>query len=132
MQGYKHDGTTVIPSWTITNIEENSNWLLVNDPCAIELGDGWRIPTNSEWENVDAYGNWWNWDGPWNSALKIHAAGLVEHGDGTLNFRGSSGFYWSNVQTDNSAGQILNIMNGYCGMGHGYKTYGFSVRCLKD
>ncbi len=56
-QGYKHDGTSVTPAWTTTNINENSDWIAENDPCAIELGNDWRIPTSSEWQNVDANGN---------------------------------------------------------------------------
>ena len=44
-QGYKHTGTTVIPAWNTTSIDEDSDWIPANDPCAIELGAGWRIPT---------------------------------------------------------------------------------------
>ncbi|MBW1839900.1 MAG: hypothetical protein JRI49_08180, partial [Deltaproteobacteria bacterium] len=43
-QGYKHDGTTLTPSWTITSIDENLDWESAHDPCALELGTGWRIP----------------------------------------------------------------------------------------
>jgi hypothetical protein len=54
-QGYKHDGTTRTPNtaW-ITNISESSDWTSMNDPCVLELGNGWRIPTYTEWTNVDA------------------------------------------------------------------------------
>ncbi|MEI7725510.1 MAG: hypothetical protein WCK09_10430, partial [Bacteroidota bacterium] len=51
-QGYKSTQTTVTPFWTITDINENSDWAVGNDPCNIELGGGWRIPTITEWENV--------------------------------------------------------------------------------
>ena len=55
MQGYKHDGTTRTPNTTwITSINENLDWQAANDPCALELGNGWRIPTYTEWTNVDA------------------------------------------------------------------------------
>jgi len=74
-QGYKHDGSTLTPSWTITSIDESSDWTLLNDPCALELGAGWRIPTLTEWCNVDNSGGWTNWNGPWSSNLKMHAAG---------------------------------------------------------
>ena len=52
-QGYKHDGTTRSPntSW-VTSISENSNWVPGNDPCSIELGDGWRLPTDTELMNI--------------------------------------------------------------------------------
>ncbi len=72
-QGYKQDGSTVTPSRNTTSIDENSDWLVTNDPCTTELGTGWRIPTRTEWENVDASGSWNNWNGPWSSGLKLHA-----------------------------------------------------------
>ncbi|MEI7724646.1 MAG: hypothetical protein WCK09_06045 [Bacteroidota bacterium] len=59
-----HDGNTRAPNtaW-IANINENLYWHAANDPCRIELGDGWRIPTMMEWSNVIATGNWTNWNG---------------------------------------------------------------------
>jgi hypothetical protein len=46
------------------------------DPCTLELGAGWRITTKTERTNVDAGGNRTNRNGPWDSALKMHAAWL--------------------------------------------------------
>jgi hypothetical protein len=64
-QGYKHDGTTRTPNSTwISSIVEDLQWHAANDPCTLELGTGWRIPTNAEWTNVDASGGWTNWTGP--------------------------------------------------------------------
>ena len=69
-QGYKHDGSTITPNtgW-ISSISETSDWLKTNDPCAIELGNGWRIPTTTEWINVHAAGGWIDWNNSWNSVL---------------------------------------------------------------
>jgi hypothetical protein len=133
MQGYKHDGTTVTPAWTITSINENSDWMAANDPCALDLSNGWRLPVYSEWFNVDASGSWTDWNGPWNSALKLHAAGYLSENDGSLFGRGwSSGYYWSSSQGGNSIGGLLSIGSGVCSMGYGFKAYGWSVRCLRD
>jgi hypothetical protein len=107
-RGYKHDGTTLTPSWTITSIDENLDWLVANDPCALELGSGWRIPTSTEWTNVDASGNWTSWTGPWNSSLKMHAAGNLNNSDGSLNLRGSNGNYWSSSQNSATNGWYLS------------------------
>ena len=98
MQGYKHDGITRTPNsaW-IYPISENSDLIPANDPCALELGNGWRIPINTEWINVNASGNWTNWNGPWNSALKMHAAGGLLFTDGSLVNRGSIGSYLMRV-----------------------------------
>jgi len=132
-QGYKHDGTTRTPNSTwITPISENSDWTVANDPCAIELESGWRIPTSTEWTNVDASGGWTNWNGPWNSNLKIHAAGYLNGGDGSLLVRSINGFYWSCSQYDANFGVNLNFNNAFLHIGNSYKMHGFTLRCIKE
>ena len=134
-QGYKlaDDGITRTPNtpW-ITTINENSDWIAANDPCTLEMGSGWRIPTNTEWTNVDAIGNWTNWNGPWNSALKMHAAGLLYYSDGALNYRGSHGFYWSSTQDGATYGWHLSFNNSISYMDYATKAYGFTARCVRD
>jgi hypothetical protein len=131
-QGYKHDGTTLTPTWTITWINENSDWLLANDPCTLELGSGWRLPTKTEWTNVDASGGWTNWNGPWDSGLKLHAAGCLYNSSGSLYNRGSDGNYWSSVQGGATTGWYLYFYSSSRGMSYNIKAHGFSVRCLRD
>ncbi|MBW6460298.1 MAG: fibrobacter succinogenes major paralogous domain-containing protein [Bacteroidales bacterium] len=131
-QGYKHDGSTVTPAWTITGINENSDWQAANDPCTIELGTDWRIPTNTEWYNVDNAGSWVNWNGPWDSDLKLHASGYLYYGDGSLDYRGYYGCYWSSTQIDYSYGRSLDFNSSYCGMYNSNKAYGSTLRCLRD
>jgi len=131
-QGYKHDGTTVTPSWTLTSIYEDSDWIAANDPCTIELGRSWRLPTKTEWYNVDVAGSWVSLSGPWNSGLKLHPEGFLQNSDGSLNDRGSYGYYWSNTQTSTFDGAYLTFSIGYCFTYDNYKTYGFGVRCIKD
>lgn len=130
-QGYKHNGMTVTPAWTITSINENSDWTAANNPCILEMGNGWRIPTKTEWTNVDANGNWTDWNGPWNSALKMHAAGDIFF-DGTLENRGSCGLYWSSTQNNNPNGQDLLFGSTYCMVNVAGKAYGLTLRCIKD
>jgi hypothetical protein len=132
MQGYKHDGTTRTPSSWNSNINENLNWQAANDPCVLELGNGWRIPTSTEWTNVDASGNWTDWTGPWNSALKLHAAGYLGNGD--LYNRGVEGYYWSSLQagTDPESGWDLHFNSGYSALGDNNKKTGFTIRCIKE
>ena len=134
-QGYKNDGTTVTPAWTIADITENSDWLAVNDPCTSGLGSAWRLPTNTEWENVRASGTWTDWNGPWNSGLKMHAAGFLDMGSGLLSIRGITGYYWSSSQDNGYPGYAawtIYFASGVCSTHGYYKAYGFSVRCLKD
>jgi uncharacterized protein (TIGR02145 family) len=132
-QGYKHDGTTRTPNTTwIYPINESSDWTTANDPCVIEIGGGWRIPTNTEWTNVDASGSWINWNGPWNSGLKLHAAGYLGYSGGSLLDRGSGGYYWSSAQNDATNGWLLTFGSGGSGMNNYEKPHGFSVRCVRD
>jgi uncharacterized protein (TIGR02145 family) len=129
-QGYKNDGTTITPSWTINSISENSNWIASNDPCTLELGSGWRIPTSAEWTNVDASGYWSDWNGPWNSNLKLHAAGYLTGNGGMLDYRGSIGFNWSNSQSTDGAGFILYFNTGFSNISEWEKVSALSLRCL--
>lgn len=98
-QGYKVGPS---PSWTITSISESSDWTSANDPCTIELGTGWRIPTKTEWTNADA--GWSSYTDTYNSVLKLHAAGYLSDSDGSLGSRGSYGSYWSSTQYSSTTG----------------------------
>ena len=132
-QGFKHDGTTRTPNTTwITSINESLDWQTANDPCALELGSGWRMPTNAEWTNVDASGSWTNWNGPWNSVLKMHAAGKLVNSDGTLAQRGTTGCYWSSTQYNTNNGGYFVFFSSDSYMSNNIKTSGFPIRCLKD
>ena len=132
-QGYKHDGSTRTPNTTwITSISENDNWKTANDPCTIELGTSWHIPAYTEWYNVDNTGGWTKWTGPWESGLKLHAAGYLRGPDASLGYRGLNGTYYSNSQYNNTNGWYLNFLIGESGVTNYSKAYGFSVRCLRD
>jgi hypothetical protein len=134
-QGYKHDGTTRTPSTTwIYPINENLDWVVDNDPCVLELGDGWRLPTQTEWNNVIAGGAWTDWNGPWNSGLKLHAAGSLHLTGGFPDYRGSFGDYWSSKQGNGGGdgGWVMYFNNGTSSMYDLFKAYGCSVRCIRD
>ena len=132
-QGFKHDGTTRTPAtaW-IGSIVEPSGWIAQNDPCSIELGPSWRIPTLTEWSNVRSSGGWTNWNGPWGSGLKIHAAGSLDYSDGSLYGRGSMGQIWSSTQTDDGSSWTLTLGSSWCNTGAPPKITGLNVRCLRD
>jgi hypothetical protein len=132
-QGYKHDGVTRTPNTTwITPISENSDWTPANDPCTLELGTGWRIPTKSEWINVNETGNWTNWDDPWNSALKMHAAGNLGSAGGLLYERGSTGFYWSSTQENSTLARVMMFWDSGSNELGVSKANGHSIRCVHD
>ncbi|NTW31344.1 MAG: hypothetical protein HGB12_01695, partial [Bacteroidetes bacterium] len=137
-RGYKHTGATsttiLTPAWTITLIGESSNWIAARDPCAIELGVGWRIPTTTEWFNADANGAWVGYNNTYSSVLVLHAAGYLDN-NGTLDGRvsgGHYGYYWSSNQIDTYNSRRLAINTDYdTYVDNGGKSYGHSLRCIK-
>jgi hypothetical protein len=133
-QGYKHDGTSITPNNTwIFNIDENIEWQAINDPCTLELGSIWRIPTYTELNNLDNIGGWNNWNGPWSSALKMHGAGYIQSDDVLLYNRGSGGYYWVSTQINATLAWDLYFNSGASEMGNNIgKAYGFSLRCVRD
>lgn len=131
-QGYMHDGTTRTPNLTwINDIDENSNWLTTNDPCNLELGASWRLPTYTEWYNVDNTGGWTTWGGPWGSGLRLHAAGNLSSNYGTLGSRGLHGIYRSSSQATTDKGWQLLFHSDASYMDPDYKISASSVRCLR-
>ncbi len=141
-QGYKHDGTTRTPNTTwITSPSGNYDWVAENDPCSLELGFGWRIPTMTEWSDIYGAGNWGNygnWFGPWDSGLKLHAAGRMSRLEGSLctydfGCRGNSGFFWSSSNFDGPDGGDFEFrINGGTFLDYENKACGLSVRCIRD
>ena len=128
-QGYKVGPT---PAWTIPSINETSDWLAANDPCNIELGTGWRIPTYTEWENANANGPWANYLDTYNSVLKLHAAGYLNDSNGALVSRGTAGYHWCSSQLSSASGWQLVLHSSISYMSTSFKAYGFSLRCLRD
>ena len=132
-KGYKNNGTSTTPSFPTTNTNtETTNWEAAKDPCTLELGAGWRIPTVTEWTNVNnanlraqAYA------GP----LKMHAAGFISTGSTTsLTDRGSKFFYWSSTSTDvtYAKGLVIYTTQTYNQISNNDKDAGLSVRCIRD
>ena len=132
-QGYKHDGVARTPNTTwVNNIGENFDWMTANDPCVLELGAGWRIPTAIEWTNVNSGGGWTNWSGPWNSGLKMHTTGFLDESDGWVNGRGTYGDYWSCTQNGDFSGSGMGFSSNSSIIGNIHKASGLTIRCLKD
>jgi len=133
MQGFKYGAITRTPFTTwITSIIDDSHWTSANDPCALELGTGWRIPTRMEWLNVDATTGWGANTGPWNSDLKLHMAGYLYSSDGTIRSRGMNGDYWSSTQYSDEYAWRLNFNTGVCSVSSANKTFGYPIRCIND
>ena len=131
-QGYRNTPTGPYPLWTLPVINENSDWTAAFDPCSIEIGPSWRIVTYTEWYNVAIGMAWSTWQEPWNSMLKLHAAGYLENTYGMLTSRGTEGYYWSSTQASASTAWFLFFNSLSLYFDNNNKSYGFPVRCLRE
>jgi uncharacterized protein (TIGR02145 family) len=95
----------------------------INNPCP----EGFRIPTVAEWNAERASWSSNNSVGAFASPLKLPVAGRRNAFNGSLDYVGSNGCYWSStVFGSNAQGSYLfAIMLSY------YRAYGYSVRCIK-
>ncbi|MCD4735679.1 MAG: hypothetical protein K8R53_06515, partial [Bacteroidales bacterium] len=132
-QGYKHDGGTRTPntSW-ITSIAESTNWQLINDPCNLLLGPEWHIPNFDQWQFIDSWYGWNNYNDAFSSDLKLHAAGRLWSVDGSIEHRGSRGYYWSTIQNTNTTGWYLYIDSNDSHLNTYSKANGHSIRCFRS
>jgi uncharacterized protein (TIGR02145 family) len=113
---------------------------MTNDPCPT----GFRVPTKAQWEGVIANNTPTN-VGTFSSSatnysagkkfgdnLMLPAAGSRDFGNGTLNYRGGNGYYWSSTEYGADYAWILYFSIGDAYSNNAYRTNGFSVRCIAD
>ncbi|MGY0039027.1 hypothetical protein [Pedobacter sp. NJ-S-72] len=94
---------------------------------------GWRLPTGQEWTNAfGAPQNWKSITQTFASPLKIHGAGLLDSPNGGLAKRGSQANYWSGTSNAVTTSWVNYIDGGSPAYSALSKSYGFSVRCLRD
>ncbi len=99
----------------------------INDPCP----PGWRIPTETEFNNERLDWDSNNTAGAFASPLKLTAAGSRSSSNGLIYVVGSSGYYWSsNVISIYS--RILYFESTNATTSASNRANGASVRCIKD
>jgi uncharacterized protein (TIGR02145 family) len=111
-----------------------------SDPCP----SGYRVPSLSEWQGVwdnnprTNKGSWGtasatNYSGAmFGPALFLPAAGYRSSTVGSLNHRGSNGYYWSTRKSsDTNAGSAYFDSGGTYTL-YNSRAYGRSVRCITE
>ena len=99
----------------------------LNDPCPI----GYRIPTEAELDAERVKFSSQDATGAFTSFLKLPAAGYRHYTSASLTDVGSIGYYWSSTVSNTSAAVNLDFSENYASIFFGYRTSGFSVRCIK-
>jgi uncharacterized protein (TIGR02145 family) len=112
------------------NPQNNNFWqgvVGINNPCP----PGFRIPTDIEWDNERLSWSVNNYNRAYNSPLKLSVAGSRHYHFGVLSLVGSSGSYWSNTIVGTNSFN-LDFISSNANMSSKKRSYGFTVRCLKD
>ena len=130
-----------VTGWNSSNPTGNF-WEKVNDPSPA----GWRVPTSeefkklldknkvkSEWTSVNGINGYKFIDKTTGNTLFLPAAGYRYDHDGSLNYAGSGGYYWSGTAIDESSADGLRF--GSIGADWNdwyYRNYGRSVRSVAE
>lgn len=126
------------------------NWYAVSDKRNI-CPAGWHVPADAEWQTlIDYLGGEFvaggklketglaHWESPNleatnTSGFSAFAAGSRDNGNGSYGNLGTYTYFWSSTESNGSAwGHNLSFY--YVGIGRFEfdKTFGISVRCIKD
>lgn len=125
-QGYERNGTGRTPGISWPTTVENGNWDPAKDPCRLLLGDGWRLPSKTEWETV--MGNFSNLATAFGTNLKLHATGYLDPAG--VHKAQSEGLFWSTTG-DTDKGYALYLRSP-ASISILTKLDGFNARCLMD
>ena len=132
----------IIGGWNTTALPDGT-WLdaskTANDPCPA----GYRVPTKVQWDGVIANNDKTNIGtfgvSPTNYAsavkfgngLLLPAAGYRHDANGSLNYHGSNGYFWSSTQVPTYA-YLLDISSASVFVHGATRTFGFSIRCISE
>ena len=140
--------TSLITNGPVANDSEGDNFITINhldwlniqndtrwngdakgdhDPCPI----GFRVPTATELTAERSAFPSDNAAGALASLLKLPAAGNRNGRDGGVYQTGNRGYYWSSTVSGTLA-VYLYFDQSSTGIWDGYRSYGYSVRCIQE
>ena len=101
----------------------------VNNPCPV----GWRVPSKEEYESErDSWGTFnHNYNGAFNSPLKLTAGGIRQYGSGNLTAVGNEGYYWIN-ESIGPYSMYFVFSDWQAGFTNGHRASGRVVRCIRN
>jgi len=123
----------------IRTVEMSHNWLAIksdslwqatksiNNPCP----SGFRLPTIEEWETERKTWKTNDGDGAFSSPLKLTEAGRRIYTSGSVQSVGTGGYYWSATVSNNNS-KSLYFNESLSSISNNSRSYGFSVRCIKN
>jgi uncharacterized protein (TIGR02145 family) len=135
LQGYRYTTSRLPATSTATWIGRtlaNTDWAANQDPCTIELGTGWRLPTYLEWRTIAI--NYTSNTQLFASDIQLHSAGWLNQTNGVLLERGTTTHYWSRMSDSDPFARALVFPSsaGVTTSSTNDKDAGFSVRCIRD
>ncbi|HTH55256.1 MAG TPA: fibrobacter succinogenes major paralogous domain-containing protein [Cyclobacteriaceae bacterium] len=125
------------------------NWFAVTDPRGL-APKGWHVPTKNEWKQLISTvgtdgGTKLKNNGKWEAVGGQDRNGTNDYGfaalpgglrsgpDGKFNALGSRGQFWTSTQNEYRDGFIVYLgINAPVSSGIANKSFGYSVRCMKD
>jgi uncharacterized protein (TIGR02145 family) len=98
-----------------------------NNPCP----SAYRLPTQAEWDAEVATWSSANYNGAFDSALKLPVSGYRKQADGVIAIAGTGALYWSSTVSGTDAIRMI-ALSSKAETGTGIRGAGMSVRCIKD
>ena len=106
------------------------NWYAVDKSSGL-CPQGWHVPTATEFSALSTTYTRNQLIESGSSGFNAVLAGFRVHHNGTYAYLGSLTYFWTST-TPSSNATYRFISSSTFGSGSANKSYGFSVRCLKD
>ena len=136
------DGSILIDGkyWKLFNAGASETNLYGNhyafDGIQSACPSGWRVPTKDEFASLSAHYSGWTtylgMEGQWFSGSEKYSSTASAVFFPVLSSDSSHGRYWSSSENDSSSAYYLYFNSGNVGVYNFNRSYGWSVRCLKD